>query len=195
MSGCICSCRSCSPPIRKSVWRVTRQWWIKMKSSRSSCLTSTPKMLRCQPSLSLPPRGKFKNSISISVSCIVKLLWSKTLFGCSWFWFAQHLICFLQCIRYEMLQDNVEGYRKEIASLREKEQKMATTSQKHEQTIHTLSQDLRAAKEKLAMAEVCFPSSVFLNFHVIIDGNYRCAWFEFLSNEGTLWYFGLVPLL
>lgn len=78
-----------------------------------------------------------------------------------------------------MLQDNVEGYRKEIASLREKEQKMATTSQKHEQTIHTLSQDLRAAKEKLAMAEVCFPSSIFhlgfFYFHVIIDGNYRCA--------------------
>ncbi|XP_039984449.1 translocated promoter region b, nuclear basket protein [Xiphias gladius] len=55
--------------------------------------------------------------------------------------------------RYEMLQDNVEGYRKEIASLREKEQKMAAATQKHEQTIHTLNEDLRAAKEKLAMAE------------------------------------------
>lgn len=57
-------------------------------------------------------------------------------------------------IRYEMLQDNVEGYRKEIASLREKDQKMATAAQKHEQTIHTLAEDLRAAKEKLKMAEV-----------------------------------------
>uniref|UniRef100_A0A4W6CZ19 Nucleoprotein TPR n=1 Tax=Lates calcarifer TaxID=8187 RepID=A0A4W6CZ19_LATCA len=47
--------------------------------------------------------------------------------------------------RYEMLQDNVE----------EKEQKMAAATQKHEQTIHTLNEDLRAAKEKLAMAEVC----------------------------------------
>ncbi|KAI3368578.1 hypothetical protein L3Q82_025589, partial [Scortum barcoo] len=55
--------------------------------------------------------------------------------------------------RYEMLQDNVEGYRKEIASLREKGQKMAAATQKHEQTIHTLNEDLRAAKEKLAMAE------------------------------------------
>uniref|UniRef100_A0A672ZG23 Nucleoprotein TPR n=1 Tax=Sphaeramia orbicularis TaxID=375764 RepID=A0A672ZG23_9TELE len=55
--------------------------------------------------------------------------------------------------RYEMLQDNVEGYRKEIASLREKGQKMTTAMQKHEQTIHTLNEDLRAAKEKLAMAE------------------------------------------
>ncbi|XP_026200852.1 translocated promoter region b, nuclear basket protein isoform X2 [Anabas testudineus] len=55
--------------------------------------------------------------------------------------------------RYEMLQDNVEGYRKEIASLREKEQKMAAATQKHEQTIHTLNEDLRAAKEKLTMAE------------------------------------------
>lgn len=55
-----------------------------------------------------------------------------------------------------MLQDNVEGYRKEIASLREKKQKMASTSQKHEQTINTLSEDLRAAQEKLALAEVFF---------------------------------------
>uniref|UniRef100_A0A3B1KCG5 Nucleoprotein TPR n=1 Tax=Astyanax mexicanus TaxID=7994 RepID=A0A3B1KCG5_ASTMX len=55
--------------------------------------------------------------------------------------------------RYEMLQDNVEGYRKEIASLREKTQKQATDVQKSEQTIHTLTQDLRAANEKLTMAE------------------------------------------
>ncbi|XP_070764710.1 translocated promoter region b, nuclear basket protein [Enoplosus armatus] len=55
--------------------------------------------------------------------------------------------------RYEMLQDNVEGYRKEIASLIEKGQKMAASTQKHEQTIHTLNEDLRAAKEKLTMAE------------------------------------------
>ncbi|KAK1896767.1 Nucleoprotein TPR [Dissostichus eleginoides] len=55
--------------------------------------------------------------------------------------------------RYEMLQDNVERYRKEIASLREKEQKTAAAAQKHEQTIHSLNEDLRAAKEKLSMAE------------------------------------------
>ncbi|XP_034736261.1 translocated promoter region b, nuclear basket protein isoform X1 [Etheostoma cragini] len=55
--------------------------------------------------------------------------------------------------RYEMLQDNVERYRKEIASLREKGQKMAADSQKHEQTIHTLNEDLKAAKEKLTMLE------------------------------------------
>ncbi|KAM9832571.1 translocated promoter region b, nuclear basket protein [Neosynchiropus ocellatus] len=55
--------------------------------------------------------------------------------------------------RYEMLQDNVEGYRKDIASLREKDQKASATLQKHEQTIHTLNQDLQAAKEKLTMAE------------------------------------------
>lgn len=54
-----------------------------------------------------------------------------------------------------MLQDNVEGYRKEIASLREKGQKMATATQKNEQTIHTLNEDLKAAQEKLNMAEVC----------------------------------------
>ncbi|KAJ8376133.1 hypothetical protein SKAU_G00067130 [Synaphobranchus kaupii] len=55
--------------------------------------------------------------------------------------------------RYEMLQDNVEGYRREIASLREKSQKTAATTQKQEQIIHTMTQDLRAANERLAMAE------------------------------------------
>lgn len=67
-------------------------------------------------------------------------------------------------IRYEMLQDNVEGYRKEIASLREKDQKMATAAQKYEQTIHTLSEDLRAAKEKFTMAEVFF----FFFFYLVL---------------------------
>ncbi|XP_069050175.1 nucleoprotein TPR isoform X2 [Lepisosteus oculatus] len=56
--------------------------------------------------------------------------------------------------RYEMLQDNVDGYRREIASLRDKCQKMMTTTQKQEQIIHTMTQDLRAANEKLALAEV-----------------------------------------
>lgn len=62
--------------------------------------------------------------------------------------------CVCVCIRYEMLQDNVEGYRKEIASLNEKTQKQAAAIQQSEQTIHTLTQDLRAAAEKLSSAEV-----------------------------------------
>lgn len=53
-----------------------------------------------------------------------------------------------------MLQDNVEGYRKEIAALREKGQKMAADTQKLEQTVNTLQEDLKTAKEKLAMAQV-----------------------------------------
>uniref|UniRef100_A0A4W5RWH9 Nucleoprotein TPR n=1 Tax=Hucho hucho TaxID=62062 RepID=A0A4W5RWH9_9TELE len=56
--------------------------------------------------------------------------------------------------RYEMLQENVNGYRREIAALHDKSQKMAATAQKHEQIIHTMTQDLRAANEKLALAEV-----------------------------------------
>ncbi|XP_041127246.1 nucleoprotein TPR-like isoform X2 [Polyodon spathula] len=56
--------------------------------------------------------------------------------------------------RYEMLQDNVDGYRREIASIREKCQKLSATTQKQEQIIHTMTQDLRAANEKLAIAEV-----------------------------------------
>ncbi|XP_062858102.1 translocated promoter region b, nuclear basket protein isoform X2 [Trichomycterus rosablanca] len=55
--------------------------------------------------------------------------------------------------RYEMLQDNVEVYRKDIASLREQTQKQAAAAQKNEQTIHTLTEDLRAANDKLAQTE------------------------------------------
>ncbi|KAM5148156.1 nucleoprotein TPR [Mantella aurantiaca] len=56
--------------------------------------------------------------------------------------------------RYEMLQDNVESYRREIASLQEKSQKLSATTQKQEQIINTMTQDLRASNEKLALAEV-----------------------------------------
>jgi hypothetical protein len=55
---------------------------------------------------------------------------------------------------YEMLQDNVEGYRREITSLQERNQKLTATTQKQEQIINTMTQDLRGANEKLAVAEV-----------------------------------------
>lgn len=53
-----------------------------------------------------------------------------------------------------MLQDNVMGYRKEVASITDKEQKMAATKQTLEQTVHTLNVELKATKEKLSMTEV-----------------------------------------
>ncbi|XP_007667180.1 nucleoprotein TPR isoform X1 [Ornithorhynchus anatinus] len=56
--------------------------------------------------------------------------------------------------RYEMLQDNVEGYRREITSLQERNQKLTATTQKQEQIINSMTQDLRGANEKLAVAEV-----------------------------------------
>ncbi|XP_072547531.1 nucleoprotein TPR [Salminus brasiliensis] len=56
--------------------------------------------------------------------------------------------------RHEMLQENVNGYRREIDSLRDKVQKLSGTSQRYEQIIHTMTQDLREANEKLAVAEV-----------------------------------------
>uniref|UniRef100_A0A673I9A6 Nucleoprotein TPR n=1 Tax=Sinocyclocheilus rhinocerous TaxID=307959 RepID=A0A673I9A6_9TELE len=56
--------------------------------------------------------------------------------------------------RYDMLQDNVNGFRREIEAHREKNQKMTATHQRHEQIIHTMTQDLREANEKLAMAEL-----------------------------------------
>lgn len=65
-----------------------------------------------------------------------------------------NILCFVYG-RYEMLQDNVEGYRKEIATLNEKNQKQTATIQQNQQSIHTLTQDLRVASEKRALAEVC----------------------------------------
>uniref|UniRef100_A0A672T2W4 Nucleoprotein TPR n=1 Tax=Sinocyclocheilus grahami TaxID=75366 RepID=A0A672T2W4_SINGR len=56
--------------------------------------------------------------------------------------------------RYDMLQDNVNGFRREIEAHREKNQKMTATHQRHEQIIHTMTLDLREANEKLAMAEL-----------------------------------------
>lgn len=73
-----------------------------------------------------------------------------------------------------MLQDNVEGYRKEIASLRDKGQKTTTASQKHEQTIVTLNEDLKAAKEKLSIAEVHRSCHFFL--HVFFFFHHRLYW-------------------
>ncbi|XP_041848028.1 nucleoprotein TPR isoform X2 [Melanotaenia boesemani] len=56
--------------------------------------------------------------------------------------------------RYEILQETVSAYRREIAALQDKNQKFAATAQRHEHIIHTLSQDLRQANEKLALEEV-----------------------------------------
>uniref|UniRef100_A0A671VDB9 Translocated promoter region, nuclear basket protein n=1 Tax=Sparus aurata TaxID=8175 RepID=A0A671VDB9_SPAAU len=56
--------------------------------------------------------------------------------------------------RYEMLQETVSAYRREICALQDRSQKMAATAQRHEHIIHTMSQDLRQANEKLALEEV-----------------------------------------
>uniref|UniRef100_A0A3Q3G582 Translocated promoter region a, nuclear basket protein n=1 Tax=Labrus bergylta TaxID=56723 RepID=A0A3Q3G582_9LABR len=53
-----------------------------------------------------------------------------------------------------MLQETVSAYRREISALQDKNQKMAATAQRHEHIIHTMSQDLGQAKEKLALEEV-----------------------------------------
>ncbi|XP_067330220.1 nucleoprotein TPR isoform X2 [Channa argus] len=55
--------------------------------------------------------------------------------------------------RYEMLQETVAAYRREISALQDRNQKMAATAQRHEHIIHTMSQDLRQANEKLALNE------------------------------------------
>uniref|UniRef100_A0A8P4GAN9 Translocated promoter region a, nuclear basket protein n=1 Tax=Dicentrarchus labrax TaxID=13489 RepID=A0A8P4GAN9_DICLA len=56
--------------------------------------------------------------------------------------------------RYEMLQETVSAYRREISAIQARSQKMAATAQRHEHIIHTMSQDLRQASEKLALEEV-----------------------------------------
>lgn len=66
--------------------------------------------------------------------------------------------------RYEMLQENLNSYRREINSQREKIQKLSATSQKYEQIIYTMTQDLREANEKLAVAEVCWRAMFSLMF-------------------------------
>jgi nucleoprotein TPR len=56
--------------------------------------------------------------------------------------------------RFKILQSNVEGYKKEIASLRDKNQKYSNVIVKHEQTINMLKDDLLETKEKMARLEV-----------------------------------------
>lgn len=63
-------------------------------------------------------------------------------------------MCVFVHFRYEMLQETVSAYRREISALQDRNQKMAATAQQHEHIIHTMSQDLRQANEKLALEEV-----------------------------------------
>nr|XP_019964353.1 PREDICTED: nucleoprotein TPR-like isoform X2 [Paralichthys olivaceus] len=56
--------------------------------------------------------------------------------------------------RYEILQETVSAYRREISALQDRNQKMSATAQRHEHIIHTMTQDLREANEKLALEEV-----------------------------------------
>ncbi|XP_033645246.1 nucleoprotein TPR-like [Asterias rubens] len=56
--------------------------------------------------------------------------------------------------RYRILQSNVDGYKKEIASHRDKSQKYTAELTRNQQKINSLTQDLMAATEKLTRAEV-----------------------------------------
>lgn len=82
-------------------------------------------------------------------------------------------IILMQCVfsvytRYEMLQETVSAYRREIAALQDRSQKMAATAQKYEHIIHTMSQDLRQANEKLALEEVRKKKSLIIVSNVIL---------------------------
>ncbi|XP_060076894.1 nucleoprotein TPR-like [Ylistrum balloti] len=55
--------------------------------------------------------------------------------------------------KYKVLQGNAEGYRKEIAALRDKVQKYSASVAKHEQTINILRQDLMLSKENFARTD------------------------------------------
>ncbi|CAB1460394.1 unnamed protein product, partial [Pleuronectes platessa] len=56
--------------------------------------------------------------------------------------------------RYEILQETVSAYRREITALQDRNQKMSATAQRHEHIIHTMTQDMRQANEKLSLEEV-----------------------------------------
>eukprot|EP00066_Takifugu_rubripes_P025342 XP_011614608.1 PREDICTED: nucleoprotein TPR-like isoform X2 [Takifugu rubripes] len=56
--------------------------------------------------------------------------------------------------RYEMLQETLSAYRREIAMLQDKSRKMSAMTQQYELSIHTMNQDLRQANEKLALEQV-----------------------------------------
>lgn len=62
-------------------------------------------------------------------------------------------VCFAY-VRYEMLQETVLAYRREISALQDRNQKMAATAQRHEHVILKMTQDLQQANEKLALNEV-----------------------------------------
>lgn len=62
--------------------------------------------------------------------------------------------CLFVHVRYEMLQETVSAYRREISALQDRNQRMNATAQRLEHAIYTMSQDLRHANEKLALEEV-----------------------------------------
>lgn len=63
--------------------------------------------------------------------------------------------CFLYILaRYEMLQETLSAYRREIATLQDRCRKMSAVAQQCERSIYTMSQDLLRANEKLALEQV-----------------------------------------
>lgn len=53
-----------------------------------------------------------------------------------------------------MIQETLSAYRREIAALQDRCKKMSAVSQQYERSIHTMSQDLLQANEKLALERV-----------------------------------------
>ncbi len=86
------------------------------------------------------------SSASSPLTSIIHFHYAKFVYVC--------VVCVFVHVRYEMLQETITAYRREISALQERNQKMAATAQRHEHIIHTMSQDLRQANEKLAREEV-----------------------------------------
>lgn len=71
-----------------------------------------------------------------------------------------------------MFQETVSAYRREISALQDRSQKMAAMAQRHEHIIHTMSQDLRQANEKLALEEVRKKRSlIVVRLDMMVDGS------------------------
>lgn len=59
-----------------------------------------------------------------------------------------------------MLQETLSAYRREIAALQDRCRKTSAVTQQYERSIHTMSQDLLQANEKLALEQVSWNPQV-----------------------------------
>lgn len=154
---CISSWMMPSLCIRRRRQRTTECWTTQTTGCRGSWQSFAPATPSWPLNWSSATRGvvKWQSGLVTDQKCLDSLccglfnLEITCLLVCPSF-----VLCVSDNIRYEMLQETVTAYRREISAIQDRNQKMAATAQRHEHIIHTMSQDLRQANEKLALEEV-----------------------------------------